>query len=227
MLSSLAATPSARPGIRRRYVVLTVGSALGALLFLPFLSAGAQEPVAQFWPFAGIAILISAGAAWPGLLLWDRVQLPMPLLRGIERGEFVRPDRRSLLISVVAGVLAGVIALFALNALDAPAMPGSLVTRIASAVFAAVTLEVVVHLLGMGLIIRATGRIWAGVVGTAIIFVLFHLSGTAGLSPALLLLSVGANGGLALMMGGIGARFGFEYLVLCHLVAHIVTVGGG
>jgi hypothetical protein len=64
---------------------------------------------------------------------------------------------------------------------------------------------------------------------SAAIFVAFHLSGMQEQPLDVMLLGAAVNGLGALGFGWLYATRGFEYLVLAHAVAHIMTVvvGGG
>ncbi len=109
-----------------------------------------------------------------------------------------------------------------------PNLAGSLWSRMASTFFAAGSLEIVIHLFVMSLVVRmARGRVWLGIAVAAIIFVAFHVAGLQGQSVSLIAASVVLNGVFGLMLGFFYARYGFEYVLLCHAVAHALAVSLG
>jgi hypothetical protein len=213
---------------RRRFVLLTLASAAGGLALIPF-QAGAA-PAGQLAAFAVVSIALAAAASWSGLVWADRIGLPLPLLRAWERRQPVRVDRHALLLSVALGLALGILGLAVLRHVGLSGGSGSLAARAVSTLFAAVTLEVIVHLgLMSGLAVLLRGRVGAANVLSAAIFVAFHLSGMQEQPLDVTLLSVAVNGLGALSFGWLYAARGFEYLVLAHAVAHIMTVvvGGG
>lgn len=217
--------------IRRRWALLTITSACGAALFVPFLIAAAPSPPAlpQIALFVGIATAIAALGAWGGLRLADRTNLPMPALRAWEdgwprSGAALPVDRRAMVVALLGGLAFGIAAVALLRWLHMPPVAGSLAAKVLSALFAAVTLEVVVHLLIMSAVVRLAKRVWVGIAASAVAFMLFHASGSAGQAPMVFALTVGANGLGGLLFGWLYGRYGFEYCVLGHAVAHIVTL---
>jgi hypothetical protein len=76
----------------------------------------------------------------------------------------------------------------------------------------------------MSAFVWLAGRVWVGVAASAVVFMLFHASGSAGQAPMVFALTVGANGLGGLLFGWLYARYGFEYCVLSHAAAHIVTL---
>ena len=77
----------------------------------------------------------------------------------------------------------------------------------------------------MSMVVRVTrGKVWAGVSVSALFFVLFHASGLFGQSSTVILSALLMNGIFALGLGAIYARYGFEYLLLCHGVGHVLAV---
>lgn len=214
--------------IRRRLVLLTLTSAVGAALFLPFMAASAPQTPGAMAGFVAVTTLVATLAAWPGLRAADAVALPMPLLRGLELGERGRLSPRAWAVSAGCGALLGGLALVALRVTNAPALPGGAGVRALTVVFAAVPLEVVVHLFAMGVTVRLVrGRRWPGIAVAALALIAFHLTDTAGQSTVVILTGILANGALGALLGGLYAAYGFEAVILGHAVAHLITVLAG
>jgi hypothetical protein len=225
-----AAAPGTRLPRRRRFLLLVVLSAAGALAFVPFLLAQAGAPASpdQVTGFVVVTTSLAVAASWFGLGWADRLGLPLPLLRAWERGAPLRLERRALLISLAAGLVFGAIGLATLSSVGMSGGLGSFAVRAASTGFAAITLEVILHLgLMSGVAVLLRGRVRAAIAVTAALFVAFHLSDTGSQPLDIALLGAAVNGLGGLVFGWLYATRGFEYLVLAHAVAHLVTVGLG
>ena len=230
MSLDVAVAPGARPPRRRRFPLLVVVSAAGSLAFVPFLLAQAAGPASadELTGFLVFTSSLAIGASWFGLGWADRLGLPLPLLRAWERGAPLRLERRALLISLAAGLAFGAIGLATLSWVGMSGGSGSLAVRAASTGFAAITLEVILHLgLMSGMAVLLRGRVRAAIVVTAALFAAFHLSDAGGQPLDVALLGAAVNGLGGLVFGWLYATRGFEYLVLAHAVAHLVTVGVG
>jgi len=125
----------------------------------------------------------------------------------------------------VSGAVLGLAGLMMLRLLHIPTGGGSLTVRIGSALFAAITLESVLHLAVMSGVVRATGRVNLGILVAALVYVGFHLATLGGQPTAVVAVATVGNGLGGLLFGWLYARDGYEYLVLAHLVAHATTVG--
>jgi hypothetical protein len=217
------------PSRRRRFFLLSTLSALGALLFVPFLVAEAPTPPPSLGlvGFVVIATTVAVAATWLGLGWADGAKLPMPILRAIEERRPPRIDLRALSTAVGLGAAFGIAGLVVLRALGLPGGAGSFAVRAASAVFASITLEVVVHLAIMSGTVRLTRRVPLGIAAAALAFILFHLGTLGNQPPVVVAATVAVNGVGGLLFGVLYATFGFEYLVVAHFVAHLVTVGAG
>jgi hypothetical protein len=171
-----------------------------------------------------VVTIISAASTWFGLRCADAISLPMPYLRRLDHG--AEPYRKNgFPVAIVFGVLFALATIWMLRNLHLPNLGGPLWSRVASVFFAAGSLELVVHLLIMSLVVRiARGRRWAGIVVAAIFFVLFHASGLPGQSVTVITLTLLMNGIFALGLGMIYARYGFEYVLLCHAIGHVLAV---
>ncbi|MBI3409148.1 MAG: CPBP family intramembrane metalloprotease [Planctomycetes bacterium] len=214
--------------IIRRFILLAALSFAGALLFLPFLSASASGAIStsELAGFMVIATSLSLPACWLGLRWSDRAQLPMPLLRAWEMRSPIRPTALGILRAVGVGAAFGFGALAVLRIVQISEVNASLPAKVGSALFAAVTLEVVVHLALMsGVVVLSGGRVWLGIAISALAFVAFHLSTVADQPMSIVLTSVIANGTGGILFGWLYARDGFEYLVLAHGLAHVIAVG--
>lgn len=87
----------------------------------------------------------------------------------------------------------------------------------------------VLHLGVMSIVVRAArGRRGVGIIAAALALVGFHLTGDALPQPAAVLAAtVVGNGVIGLTLGWIHATYGFEFVMLGHAVAHLITVLGG
>jgi len=211
----------------RRFLLLGSLAALGAALFVPFLQAGAPTPLsgAVAGAFVLAATAVSAAATWVGLGWGDRAALPMPLLRSWETRSPLQINRSALNRALVSGAVFGLAGLIMLRLVQIPTGGGSLPVRIGSALFAAITLESVLHLAVMSGVVRATGRVNLGIFVAALVYVGFHLATLGGQPAAIVAVATIGNGLGGLLFGWLYARDGYEYLVLAHLVAHATTVG--
>lgn len=215
--------------IRRRLLALGLLSALGAVTFLPFLAAGGQQQARALGGFAVIVTVVATVAAWVGLRCADAVGLPMPYLRWLDGGAAPTIPRAAVVTTLLLSIASGLLGLLALHLVKAPALPGSAWTRILSMFFAAGPLEIILHLGVMSLVVWiARGRRWIGILVAALTLVGFHLTG-GGIDqpPFIVITTVVGNGAIGLILGWVYATYGFEYAMLGHAVAHLITVLGG
>jgi hypothetical protein len=211
--------------ITQRFWLLSSLGLVGAILFLPSISAAASPAPSPLLLalFVIVVALVCACATWLGLRCADAVDLPMPYLRRLDGvGEVPMPH--GFLVAGIAGALFALAAIAMLKFLHLQNLAGPLWSRVASTFFAAGSLELVVHLLLMSLVVRLSGRRWTGIAVAAIFFVLFHAGGLAGESATVLTLSVVMNGVFAMGLGVIYARYGFEYVLFCHATGHLLAV---
>jgi hypothetical protein len=212
---------------RRRWALLTVAGALGALAFVPALLASDPEAsgagVATF--VAAVSVLGSL-SAWFGLRWADAAGLPMPWLRRYEAGaKSAAAPAGATLWAAVGGLAFGLLSVAVLRSFGLPNLGGSLPARLATTLFAGVSLELVVHLAVMSGVVRLTHRPWAGVVASTLAFALFH-GGGAFTQPAPVALCVLAlNAAFGTFLGWLYARYGFEWVVGAHALAHAIAVG--
>jgi hypothetical protein len=213
--------------IRNRLSVLTTLSIAGAVTFLPFLRAGNGQPIGSLVVFALVVVILSTLAAWGGLRAADAVDLPMPYLRALDSSAERIPSQ-AWPVTFTIGIVLGAAGLALLRLTSAPALPGSFLARALSVFFAAGPLEIVLHLFLMSVVVRiARGRRWFGIIIAALALVAFHLSDAAGLSTAVVLAGVVANGAIGVALGWIYATYGFEFTMAGHAVAHLITVLAG
>ena len=207
--------------------MLALLAVLGAILFVPFFLAGAPGPVSLAFPlsFVMAASVVAAAATWFGLGWADQASLPMPLLRQYESRTPIQVDGRAVLTALASGVVVGIAGIIALRVAGLPSSAGSVLVRAASAFFAAITLESVLHLAIMSGVVRATRRAALGIAVATVAYVGFHLLTLGGQPTAVVLASVAGNGLAGLVFGWLYARFGYEYLILSHFVAHVLAVG--
>ena len=217
---------SEKPRILGRFILLSSLGVLGAVSFVPSIIASTDPhpPVAQLSLFVVAVSVVCIVSSWFGLRFADATHLPLPYLRRLDLHS--EPEGRNGILPASAfGCLFAVSAIFVLHYFHQLNLAGPLWSRIASVFFAAGSLEIVVHLLIMSMVIRLVrGRIWVGILVAAFFFVAFHVMGVAGQSAALVAASVLLNGVFGLGLGLLYARYGFESVLLCHAVGHILAV---
>ena len=212
--------------IRRRFLLLTALGFAGGLAFVPSIRAGANPSPTpqQLAGFVAAVTLVCAFCAWFGLRFADAANLPMPYLRRLDFPAAPRA-RENFAPAISFGVLFAIAAIAVLRGFHQHNLPGPLWSRIASVLFAAGSLEIVVHLFVMSTVVQiARGRRWAGILVAAVAFTFFHVAGLGGQSITLILASTALNGIFGLGLGILYARYGFESVLLCHAVGHIIAV---
>jgi len=207
--------------IARRFRLLGTLSVAGSLLFLPFAGFTTATQATLFVLIGSVA---SLAALWAGLRLADSARLKMPLLRAYEQRTAVpRLSRAGLAATLVGGAAFGAIAITMQAWLDLASPPSPLWARLLSTLFAALTLENVLHLFPMSLLMKLLkGRAWAAIVASGLLLGLFHLSG-AGIGGSALI-AAAVNAGAGIFFGWIFWAFGYEYLVFAHAIAHALTL---
>jgi len=127
-----------------------------------------------------------------------------------------------------AGVVFAAGAIYVLRYFRVQNMPGSLPSRLGSVLFAAGNLEIILHLFIMSLAVwLARGRIWVGIAAATFFYIGFHSAGAFGQSAPLLACTILLNGSFGVLLGIFYARYGYEYLMLSHAIAHGLAVGLG
>jgi hypothetical protein len=212
--------------IRRRWFLLTAAGALGAVGFVPSLLANAPEAgAADLLLFVGVVTALDAVCTFFGLRWADGAGLPMPWLRAFETGASPRASPRAAATATLAvALLAGVGSVVLLRIFDLPNLGGPLPARLATTGFAAVSLELVVHLAVMSGVARLTRSVVAGIAAATVVFVLFHGAGALGLEWPIALSATVVNGGFAVALGWIYGRYGFEWVVAGHAIGHAIAV---
>lgn len=215
--------------IRGRLGFCTALAGLGAVTFLPFLSASAHQRTQDLIGFAIAVTVVATLSSWVGLRCADAVGLPMPLLRRLDGGAVGALRPRASAVTVIAGLVLGGAGVVLLQLSHAPALPGTAIARALSVVFAAGPLELVLHLGVMSVAVRlANGRRWVGIVAGAVVLALFHLSDGASAQPAAVLAAaIAGNATIGAALGWLYAAYGFEYAMLCHAIAHLIVVLAG
>ena len=210
--------------IRRRFFLLTALG--GALAFVPSIRAGAN-PVPSPEQLSGFVVAVTiacAFCAWFGLRFADAANLPMPYLRRLDFPA-APSAQENFLPAILFGVLFAIAAIAVLRGFHQHNLPGPLWSRIASVLFAAGSLEIVVHLFVMSTVVKVSrGRRWPGILIAAVAFTFFHVAVLGGQSVALIGASIALNGIFGLGLGILYARYGFESVLLCHAVGHILAV---
>jgi Type II CAAX prenyl endopeptidase Rce1-like len=217
---------SEKPRILGRFILLSGLGVLGAISFVPSILASTDPhpPMAQLSLFVLAVSAVCVASSWFGLRFADATHLPMPYLRRLDLCS--EPEGgNGFLPAAGFGCVFAAGAILVLHYFHQPNLPGQLWSRVASVFFAAGSLEIVVHLLIMSMVVRLVrGRIWVGILVAAIFFVVFHAAGLSGQSTALVASSVLLNGIFGLGLGLLYARYGFESVVLCHAIGHILAV---
>lgn len=210
--------------IRGRLIFFGLAGALGALTFLPFLSAGTGLPAEKLIAFPIVVTVAATIAAWVGLRCADSAGLPMPYLRRLDGGakEAARPS--AFLVTLVSCGLLGVMGIVALRTTGAPALPGDVGARALSTFFAAGPLETVIHLFIMSVAVWVSRRRWVGIASGALALVLFHLGDASSAPPTLVAAMVVGNGLVGVVLGTLYSAYGFEFAMLGHGVAHLITL---
>jgi hypothetical protein len=217
---------SEKPPILRRFILLSSLGVFGAISFVPSILASTDPhpPMAQLSLFTLAVSAVCCASSWFGLRFADATHLPMPYLRRLDQPS-APVGKNGVLPAIAFGSLFAVGAISVLHYFHQPNLTGPLWSRIASVFFAAGSLEIVVHLLIMGMAVRlARGRTWVGILVATLFFVAFHATGLAGQSAALVTSSVLLNGIFGLGLGVFYARYGFESVLLCHAVGHLLAV---
>ena len=212
--------------VRRRFHLLTALGFAGAIAFLPSIRAGAN-PIPSTQQLAGFVAAVTiacAFCAWFGLRFADAVNLPMPYLRRLDSP--AAPEARENFVpAILFGVLFAIAAIAVLRGFHQQNLAGPLWSRAASVLFAAGSLEIVVHLFVMSAVVQiARGCRWPGVLVAAVAFTFFHVAGLGGQSAALIVSSIALNGIFGLGLGILYARCGLESVLLCHAIGHILAV---
>lgn len=217
---------AARPPVARRWLALVAGALAGLLAYVPVAQANADPAPAAgelVVPIA-IAFVIAAVAAWFGLRWADSVALPMPVLRRLDGTTEPMPPRSGVAIACAGAIAGGVAAVVTLRAFELPNLHGTLGVRLASTAFAAITLEVVIHLACLAGVIRLSRSRGLGIAISTLVFLVFHAAGALGAPAPILVAVVALNGALGTFFGWLAVRFGFEYAVLAHAIAHAIAV---
>ena len=217
---------SNKPRIVGRFLCFSGISVLGAISFLPY-GMPSSSSFAQQLLFVIVVSAVCMLAAWFGLRLADATHLPMPFLRRLDLQS--EPSRGGGLIpAIVCGVVFAAGAIYVLRYFRVQNMPGSLPSRLGSVLFAAGNLEIILHLFIMSLAVwLARGRIWVGIAAATFFYIGFHSAGAFGQSAPLLACTILLNGSFGVLLGIFYARYGYEYLMLSHAIAHGLAVGLG
>ena len=220
-----------RLSIKKRLILLTTLAFFGGACFVPFVIANA--PVSQNLSVFPIWIAFTIGpmvvtllCSWCGLRISDKLNLSMPILRSWEKGLFPPKNQiiRILIISIVSGVLFGIIAATLSNWLSIPDNQGNLFERISTTLFAAIVPEVFVHLFVMSGLILLLKRVWLALLLSSLLFAVLHGSpGDVGITISIFV--YGFNFVFAYLTGWLYAKYGFESAVLSHAAGHIIVLG--
>ena len=108
----------------------------------------------------------------------------MPLLRAFEVGSPLENLRLAIVWGTGSGVAVGLAAVAMLSAAHLPGSAASLAVRLGSALFAAITLESVLHLAFMSGVVGATGQRRLGIAVATVAYVLFHMATLGGQPPS-------------------------------------------
>jgi membrane protease YdiL (CAAX protease family) len=148
----------------------------------------------------------------------------MPALRRLDGAGADRVAIRGIQLAVAGGAAAAAAAIAVLRGFGLENLHGPLPARIASTAFAAITLELVVHLAVMSGVVRLTRSRLAGVIVSALLFAVIHAAGALQAPLPIAVSVVVVNAALGMFLGWLYLRFGFECVMLAHAVAHLVAV---
>ncbi len=202
----------------------------GGCLFIPFISAG--DPVLKgpaLYKNSVIFVLastcVTALAAWGGLLISDKLNVPMPILRKWELGQPIKANNLHSVVStaLLFGVVAATVVLLGNYFVHPPINPGGLLTRVATMLWASVVTETVSHLFILAGLVLVLKNKWLSLVISGLLFVvLFHLS--SGYSASITAYLSLANLLAATLTGYLFLTKGFECAVLTHGVMHFILL---
>ena len=218
-------------GIRKRLFFLTFLFLIWGALFVPFVKANAptsqQTSVCQLLiVFSLVSSVVVFLCSWIGLRVADKTRLEMPILNKWEKDDFVVKfeTKRLLIVSVMAGVIFGLVASAFSNYLGIPNNQGNFVERISTTLFAAVVPEVVIHLFVMSGLFFLVKRIWIAIFVSSVLFAILHGS-PSDIPVTATIFIYGLNFTLSVLTGWFYSRFGFESAMLTHAVSHLIVVG--
>jgi hypothetical protein len=228
MSKAQTAIPSVKLPVRRRVKLLALLTAVGALMFAPFIlvqSPGeSPEMVVPLFTVITTGLAILAGIY--GFRLNDSLGLPMPLLRPYERRQSVdrAAARRAILAGLISGAIIGLLVFAIASLADLPTNPGSLPVRLATFLWSSLFTETISHLLILALLLKLVRNKWVAILISGIIFtLLFHLGGEGSLAaqaPILILNFVGIS-----VTGYLCITYGFESAVVAHAIMHLLLLG--
>ncbi len=227
---SIAATVASHP-IKRRLMLVTLLSAVGGALFVPFILAGSEaledRDLLYLWTLFPLgSAIVGALCAWGGLIVADRSGLPMPILRA---WELRQPQDRSqwfgtLAFPAIGGTLFALVTVACAHAIGLPKNPGDLSTRLLTIPFAAVVTETVAHLLILSSVVLWLKNRWIAIVLSSIAFtVIFH--GQSSGPPAITIFALAFNFVFSAFSGWTYTKYGFLSAVVLHAVAHGIVLG--
>jgi membrane protease YdiL (CAAX protease family) len=256
-------------GLRRRinwkaFAILFGAGLVGVLAMLPFIADllrtlpidRAAAPDLPFPLILALALvqngILLAVAIFFGMILSQRVGLPMPLVHAWATGEpapnvkaIVRPGL--LLGGAVGVVMVALEALFFLKHLPVSMLAAFDVPLwkrlLAGVVYGGITEELFMRLFLMALFVWLLGKWWKTAAGTpaprafwaaitlvAILFGLGHLPATsmlAPLTPVLVVRALVLNGVAGVAFGYLYWRYGLEAAMAGHIGVHLVLQGPG
>lgn len=188
--------------------------------------------------------LIFGSAAWLGLLLANKVQLPMPFLRSWLCGEPRGTQRGFLPVTIIAGVMVGAINVVVLNFYLMPRAPGwpseiklPLWERALASFYAGLDEELFMRLFALSLFIWLVQKIarrsvrsspalfWVANGVTVAILALLFLPATAAVIPLtreIVVAVTGVNAIGGMVFGYLCWYRGFESAMLAHFICDLV-----
>ncbi len=212
--------------MKKSLILLTLIAFLSAFLIAPLFLQNSDGGI-MFW------ILFPIGTAlgillvsWAGIIIADKANLQMPLIKRFERNEsFSIKDFKLLLAPFIYGSVLGLVLGIINQFFDIPENPGNFLVRILSTPWAALVTEAVSHLLVMSLLVLLFKNNWVAIILSSILFViLFHLQGVDGNISITIYLAV-MNFLGSILTGWFYWKRGFESAVVCHAAMHIFLVG--
>ena len=211
--------------MKKRLFLLTILALIGGFLFVPF-NYGTFELSVKDWvmfPLSSAIVILILG--WLGLMLSDKAQLPMPILRKWENNEKIEQnDWKILLIPALLGAVFALILVGLNQYFNPPKNPGSFLVRILTTPWAALIPETITHLLFMSALVLLLKNKWLSIIISSLIFVaLFHINNVEeDLQITIYMTSMNFVG--STLTGWFYSKYGFESAVIGHATMHLILL---
>lgn len=216
---------------KKRLLLITGLTFLGAILFIPFLLINNNdlkqtEIIQSCVIFTLISTFVAAITSWLGFKFSDKLNIPMPLLRNWELGN--RYDKRNIKsivsIAIVVGIIVATLTIIGNYFVSPPTNKGNFIVRISTTLWASVVTETLSHLFVLSGFILLFKKKWMSLFLSGLIFVLiFHFSTQYDLNTNIYLGTM--NFIAASVTGYLFIKFGFECALISHFIMHFLLLG--